>query len=76
MINRLTIQQPPPVRTTITTELQPKTYTCIVCDRNADGFIELALGWHDEPLPRLYICKIDYDRIHSDDSEQEKWYKI
>ena len=42
-----------------------QTFRCVVCYRNADGYIELALDWRNEPLSQLYICKRDYDRIHS-----------
>ena len=52
-----------------------QTFRCVVCYRNADGYIELALDWRNEPLSQLYICKRDYDRIHSE-NYGHNWHKI
>jgi hypothetical protein len=49
-------------------------FNCIVCNGNAEGFVEVSLGWREEPKTRLYLCKVHYDRIYSDHKKQ--WYKL
>ncbi|MFL6398810.1 MAG: hypothetical protein ACJ72J_04425 [Nitrososphaeraceae archaeon] len=47
---------------------------CIICNRKADGFVEVALGWRDEPKTRLYLCRADYDIVYS--QYKQEWHTL
>ena len=52
----------------------PDAFKCMICNNDAEGFVEVALGWRDEPLTRLYLCKRDYDIVYS--QYKQKWNKL